>query len=655
MAPFPGSDADYFKDKARRDLLNLLEGVRGKKNLVISQGLAGPIGLFVKFSQLQEYGVDRVFLLENGNVDSSQRNVVFLAYAEKIRQVRAVAEQIQRLQRNSSTDHEFSIFWVPRRTLVSNNILESAGIIGDVNIAELPLYFFPLEQDVLSLELEDSFSDLYLHKDPGCVFHAAKALMDIQQRHGYFPRIVGKGDHARRLADLLLRMRKELDAEDSSGLVGLSSRGLLPSASLESLIVIDREVDFGTPLLTQLTYEGLIDELVGIKHNQADVETSIVGAASTPQAQESSKASQQSKQGQKRKIQLDASDQLFNQLRDANFAIVGDILNKVARRLETDYESRHTAKTTTELREFVNKLPSYQLEHQSLRVHTNLAEEIMRNTRSDLFRKILEVQQNDAAGADPTYQHPLIEELIARDVPLKSILRLLCLESCMSGGLRPKDLENFKRQIAQAYGHQHLLTFSALEKMDLLQPRSAAAAMLIPGTGSQTGSKTNYSYLRKHLHLVIEDVSEKEPDDIAYVYSGFAPLSIRLVQCVLQKSYILSLQRGGPASQANTASPGWLGFEDVVKSARGSTFSIVQKGDDKAVRARQTISGNNAPKTVIVFFLGGITFTEIAALRFIAAQEAPQRKIVICTTGLINGDRMMDAAIEKGSFTVTES
>ncbi|KAL2870622.1 Sec1 family protein [Aspergillus lucknowensis] len=655
MAPFPESDAEYFKDKARRGLLDLLEGVRGKKNLVINQGLAGPVGLFVKFSQLQEHGVDRVFLLENGNVDSSQRNVVFLAYAEKIRQVRAVAEQIQQLQRNSSIEHEFSIFWVPRRTLVSNNILESAGIIGDVNVAELPLYFFPLEQDVLSLELEDSFADLYLHKDPECIFHAAKALMDLQQRHGYFPRIVGKGDHARRLADLLLRMRKELDAEESSGLVGLSYRNLLPSAGIESLIVVDRYVDFATPLLTQLTYEGLIDELVGIKHNQADVDTSVVGPAATPQAQESSKASQQFKQGQKRKIQLDASDQLFNQLRDANFAIVGDILNKVARRLETDYESRHTAKTTSELREFVNKLPMYQLEHQSLRVHTNLAEEIMRNTRSDIFRKVLEVQQNNAAGADPTYQHSLIEELIARDVPLKAVLRLLCLESCMSGGLRSRDLENFKRQVVQAYGHQHLLTFSALEKMELLQPRSSTPAMLIPGTGAQAGSRTNYSYLRKNLHLVVEDVSEKDPNDVAYVYSGFAPLSIRLVQCVLQKSYVLSLMRGGPTVQANTASPGWLGFEDVVKSARGSTFSIVQKGDDKAVRARQTLSGSNAAKAVVVFFLGGITFTEIAALRFIAGQEAPRRKIVICTTGLINGDRMMDAAVAKGTFAATDS
>ncbi|EAW14353.1 Sec1 family protein [Aspergillus clavatus NRRL 1] len=659
MAPYPGSDADYLKDKARRELLTLLEGVRGKKNLVIGQDLAGPVGLFVKFSQLQEYGVDRVFLLENANVDSSQRNIVFLVHAEKIRQVRTAAEQIKRLQQNGNVEHEFSIFWVPRRTFVSNKILEEAGIIGDVNIAELPLYFIPLEQDILSLELEDSFSDLYLHKDPGCIFLAAKALMDIQQRQGYFPRIIGKGDHARRLADLILRMRKELDAEESSGLADHSSRGLLPSASTESLIIIDREVDFGTPLLTQLTYEGLIDEFVGIKNNQADVDTAIVGANPAPQAQESSKAPQQTlKHGQKRKIQLDSSDQLFSQLRDVNFAIVGDLLNKVARRLENDYESRHTAKTTSELREFVSKLPTYQLEHQSLRVHTNLAEEIMRNTRSDIFRKILEVQQNNAAGTDPTYQHAAIEELIARDVPLKTVLRLLCLESCMLGGLRPRDLENFKRQIVHAYGHQHLLTFCALEKMELLQPRSSATTMLIPTNGAQAGSKTNYNYLRKNLRLVVEEVSEKDPNDIAYVYSGFAPLSIRLVQCVLQKPYVFSLIKGGSApataSPASAASPGWLGFEEVVKSARGATFSIVQKGDDKAVRARQTLSGNNTTKTVYVFLLGGATFTEIAALRFIAAQEAPRRKIVICTTSIINGDRMMEAAIEKGSFAKTE-
>ncbi|CAG8877792.1 unnamed protein product [Penicillium nalgiovense] len=144
--------------------------------------------------------------------------------------------------------------------------------------------------------------------------------------------------------------------------------------------------------------------------------------------------------------------------------------------------------------------------------------------------------------------------------------------------------------------------------MELLQPRSSATTMLLPTSGAQAGSKTNYGYLRKNLRLVIEEVSEKDPNDISYVYSGFAPLSVRLVQCVLQKSYMVSLIKGGtPAASlntANTTSPGWLGFEDVVKSARGATFSIVQKGDDKAVRARQTLSGNSAAKAVYIFFLG---------------------------------------------------
>ena len=53
--------------------------MRGKKNLVIEQSLAGTIGLFVnKFSTLQEYGVDKVFYLENHNVNSTQRCVIFI-------------------------------------------------------------------------------------------------------------------------------------------------------------------------------------------------------------------------------------------------------------------------------------------------------------------------------------------------------------------------------------------------------------------------------------------------------------------------------------------------------------------------------------------------------------------------------------------------
>jgi hypothetical protein len=68
--------------------------VRGKKNLVLERSLAGPIGLFVKFSTLQDYGVDKVFFLETGNADVSQRNVVFIARGEDAKNAQSIAGRL---------------------------------------------------------------------------------------------------------------------------------------------------------------------------------------------------------------------------------------------------------------------------------------------------------------------------------------------------------------------------------------------------------------------------------------------------------------------------------------------------------------------------------------------------------------------------------
>lgn len=583
-------------------------------------------------------------------------------------------DQIKRVRRESQINHDFHVFWVPRRTLVADQIFEEAGILGDVNVSELPLSFFPLENDVLSLELDDSFRDLYLHKDVTPNFLMAKALMGIQQSHGLFPRIIGKGDNAKRVADLLVRMRQELLAgEDSSD---INKTTLTPSSTNESVIIIDREVDFVTPLLTQLTYEGLIDEIFQIQNNQTEADTKIVG-----QPAQSSSTTSQSKN---RTVTLDSSDKLYEELRDANFAIVGSLLKKVVLRLQqvrSDYDSKQKTSTIAELRDFVNQLPGVQQDQQSANLHTSLAGEIFERTRTDQFRGLLEVQQNLAAGADPSSQLDGIEELIAREAPLKETLRLLCIYSCISGGIKPADFAQFKRLILQGYGYQHLLTLSNLEKLQLFLSRSSPLASMIPmsSNAGASGTKTNYTYLRKQLRLIVDEVKEDDPNDVAYVYSGYAPLSIRLVQCILQKQYLMSLTKGagnlaGNAAAASSATQGWHGFDDAVKHVRGQTFYEVQKGEDKAVKARALLSGNTNKQTVFVVFVGGITFTEIAALRFIAKQgqgrfsptarlifstialhtnfcKKDRRNIVICTTSIISGNRMMDAAIEKASFS----
>ena len=561
--------------------------------------------------------------------------------------------QIKQLQRNGNVEHEVTIVWVPRRTSVSNKILEDEGVLGDVDIQELQLLFLPLEKDLLSLELTNSFQDLYLHGDKSPVYLASRALMKIQQRHGLFPRILGKGDNARKLANLLVRARKELDADEAN-----TPYTTMPSTSIESLIVIDRDIDFATPLLTQLTYEGLIEEFNGIKHNKSEIDSSVLGPASQSRPSVAGPGSATTlpaanpRPTLKQTVQLDSTDSLYQQLRSTNFALIGPHLNKIARRLQNDFETRHTAQEISELRAFVNKLPAYKEEHKSLALHTNLADALTTYTRSEPFNRALEVQQNIAAGTDPIYQHDTIEELIARDTPLPTILRLLCLESTIAGGLRPKDLDTFKRAILHAYGHQHLLTLTRLEKMELLQPRSSSSALLLPvggGTSSQTGSKTNYAHLRKELSMIIDEYNEQDPDDVSYVYSGYAPLSIRIIQCILQKSYLQTLHRSPlPLTPSST---GWAGFEDILKSAKGPTFTVVQKAtDEKASKAKSSLAGAAGWKYVFVMFLGGVTYTEIAALRFVGRklEEAGQRrKIVICTTGVVSGRSIMEGVVEK--------
>ena len=55
------------------------------------------------------------------------------------------------------------------------------------------------------------------------------------------------------------------------------------------------------------------------------------------------------------------------------------------------------------------------------------------------------------AGFEGNTQIPAIEELMARNVPATEILRLICLQSLVSNGLKQKEIENLKRHFLQVY------------------------------------------------------------------------------------------------------------------------------------------------------------------------------------------------------------
>jgi hypothetical protein len=107
--------------------------------------------------------------------------------------------------------------------------------------------------------------------------------------------------------------------------------------------------------------------------------------------------------------------------------------------------------------------------------------------------------------------------------------------------------------------------------------------------------------LRKSLRLLIDDNPEaldEVENDISFVYSGYAPISIRLIQCVAQKGGVISNPAEKTNNDANNKSDqknslmgkvqahpivGWKGFEDVVNVIPGQTVEIRQRVGGKAI------------------------------------------------------------------------
>ncbi|KAF8807938.1 Sec1-like protein [Phlegmacium glaucopus] len=657
-------DINILKEVAKKDLVDALNSINGAKTLVLDASLAGPLGLVTEVSLLKHHGVDKMFWLEPGPLTSSTANIVYLC-RPRINHVKIIADHIKR-HAKESRKHNYTLLLVPRISTLVSRILEEEGVLGDVTISSYNLQFIPIAKDVISLEHENAMRELWVDGDETVIFDSTQALLTIQKLFGTFPQIIGKGDYAQRLTTLLTRQTPKTAN-------GSSSDSLLSSSSkIDSLIVLDRRVDMITPLLTQLTYEGLVDELIGIKNSHVELPLSLlspptVGTSNAANAASTSNTTPPAnaipvvaikKESKKKHHLTTVTDPLFSELRDINFSLVGKRLNKVARRLDEDYKTNLQTKTVAQLRDFVGKLGGLQTEHQALRLHTGLSEMIVPLTRTDIFNKSLEIQQNLLASYEVTAQINAIEELIAQGAEMQIVLRLLCLASLTAGGIKTKNLESIKREILQAYGYDYLplLLSLAAPSLGILLPNP-----LPPST--QPTLKYPFVNLRKSLRLLIDDNPEaldEVENDISFVYSGYAPISIRLVQCVAQKGGVIS----NPAEKekANNdvsnvsdqkkasmgkvqAHPivGWKGFEDVVNMIPGQTAEIRQRVGGKVIPSGPlaSLGSRENTTTTVVFFLGGCTYTEIAALRWVGRQNRG-RNFLIATTGIINGASIIE-------------
>ena len=88
-----------------------------------------------------------------------------------------------------------------------------------------------------------------------------------------------------------------------------------------------------------------------------------------------------------------------------------------------------------------------------------------------------------------------------------------------------------------------------------------------------TGTRPAYTMLRKRLSLILDNVDEQCPADIAYVHSVYAPLSVSLGSLLYR--FLNLIPKVRLVQQLDK--PGWRNMRDVLDLLPGPSFEDTQQ------------------------------------------------------------------------------
>uniref|UniRef100_A0A1D5RKU5 Protein regulator of cytokinesis 1 n=1 Tax=Macaca mulatta TaxID=9544 RepID=A0A1D5RKU5_MACMU len=296
------------------------------------------------------------------------------------------------------------------------------------------------------------------------------------------------------------------------------------------------------------------------------------------------------------KVLLNAEDKVFNEIRNEHFSNVFGFLSQKARNLQAQYDRRR-GMDIKQMKNFVSQeLKGLKQEHRLLSLRRFQLEGREGNHRSQ-----------------PSPSHCS-----------RGYIVLLSLTSVVPDS---------------SYGPEHLLTFSNLRRAGLLTEQAPGdtltaveskvsklvtdkAAGKITDAFSSLAKRSNFRAISKKLNLIPRVDGEydlKVPRDMAYVFSGaYVPLSCRIIEQVLERR-------------------SWQGLDEVVRLLNCSDFAFTDMTkEDKA--------SSESLRLILVVFLGGCTFSEISALRFLGREKG--YRFIFLTTAVTNSARLMEAMSE---------
>ncbi|KAI9189265.1 syntaxin binding protein 1 [Blastocladiella emersonii ATCC 22665] len=514
--------------------------------------------------------------------------------------------------------HLFFLGVLPDRLM--DRITQSGAARYIKNLKELYVDYLPLESRVFSLDSPASFFRLFSPEAGG--LPAQRAEMDVTAKRlksllvtlGDYPYIryyrpVGDPDN-NRSSKFAYMVSSELEnharVDPSFPTTDANSKG--------TLLVVDRSLDMNAPLLHEFTYQAMAYDLLPLEDGKY-----LYAVKGQDGAADSEK-----------EIPLDDSDSLWVDLRHKHIAdTIKSLLDGFNKFLSENKAASAAmggaAKSSglKDMKDMLAAMPQFQEMKQKYSVHINLSQECMNIFERRKLADTAAIEQNMATGetADGGKPKNLVSDMVPLlDDPALTVydkVRLLMLFIISKEGVQDDDrrklLEhaNVGLELAESITNMALLgvKLSRDGKRDKAKKDKRKPAAKRPSGDEDDGAYELSRYVTQ-LKTALEDHISGSLETDVFPYLGPAPAADA------------SARTGG--TSLRSTKPSW---QQKKSGGAGAGGDAAAAGPPKGGR-------------LIVFVLGGMTYSEIRSVYEVAA--AMNKEVIIGSTHIVTPTKFVD-------------
>ena len=586
--PVDPIELSIFKEHVENNFLNILDSLpKTEKRLVYEESCLSKLLFFTTRDKLIAKNVRKEFIVLKSGILMAECPTIVYIIPPKKECLQIIENHIEGNNKKSDDNRdeakkkvEYHIIFFPKINLECQNYISESFNCAYFNKYNLNIDLYPLDYEIISLELNNSFHELYVTNNYNSLFLLNRAIIKYET-------VFGKIKHKYYLGSLGKKLKELLDEEEKNTNIDEDQTTL-------GCIFLDRSIDMITPLITNHIYEALLDDNFDINLDFIKVQPKIID--------------NKSKNINLQKIDLSKNDKFYTKIKDYGFNQIRAYLPlRLQEQNKIIEDSKRKTSDLLKIQEDIQNIAKIRDERISLTYHINLADFIGKKERYPLTRFYYMYEQSLLYGEVPEKFFDFIFDEIRKKSDEYDILRIICLYSIIHSGYKNKIYDQIRKEFFIVYGFQELFLWRNLEKLGVLK---------------SAGNQGFYQILLKKLNLINEEQFEsKEQKDISYIYNGFCPILIKLLERLVEK--------------------GWGSIKDVLKEL---STDISYPPDESEIT-----STKSEKQFILLIFIGGITYGELAGIRYLN-RKLRNKKFIVITTSMINTKKIFDQ-MKKGKYT----